>query len=230
MTETILVIDDQANVRTLLKDYLSSQGYRVVTANDGQMGLFVARHEHPSLILLDLMMPNMDGYQFLPALRRESQVPVIVITAKDEETDAVLGLELGADDYVIKPFRMRELNARIRANLRRHEIPVEPAEFLRNGELTLERLSRLVMVGERQIDLTPIEFDLVSVLLRNPGRVYTRNELVEALGESGFSGLESTLNVHMRNLRLKIEPDPSNPVYLETVFGVGYRMNKQDKS
>lgn len=230
MTDTILVIDDQANVRTLLKDYLSSQGYRVVTANDGQMGLFVARHEHPNLILLDIMMPNMDGYQFLPALRRESQVPVIVITAKDEETDAVLGLELGADDYVIKPFRMRELNARIRANLRRNEIPVEPTEFLRNGELTIDRLSHLVIIGERQIDLTPIEFDLISVLMRTPGRVFTRLELVEALSESGFAGLESTLNVHMRNLRLKVEPDPSAPLYLETVFGVGYRMNKQDKA
>jgi DNA-binding response OmpR family regulator len=230
MTETILVIDDQANVRTLLKDYLTSQGYRVVTANDGQMGLFVARHEHPSLILLDLMMPNMDGYQFLPALRRESQVPVIIITAKDEETDAVLGLELGADDYVIKPFRMRELNARIRANLRRHDIPVEPTEFLRNGELTLDRQSRLVMHGDQKIELTPIEFDLLSVLMRAPGRVYSRQELVEALSESGFAGMESTLNVHMRNLRLKIEPDPSNPIYLETVFGVGYRMNKQEKA
>ena len=230
MTETILVIDDQSNVRTLLKDYLTSQGYRVVTANDGQMGLFVARHEHPSLILLDLMMPNMDGYQFLPALRRESLVPVIIITAKDEETDAVLGLELGADDYVIKPFRMRELNARIRANLRRHDLPAEVNEFLRNGELTLDRLSHLTMVGERQIDLTPIEFDLLSVLMRSPGRVYTRLELVEALSESGFAGMESTLNVHIRNLRLKVETDPSNPVYLETVFGVGYRMNKQEQS
>ena len=230
MTETILVIDDQANVRTLLKDYLTSQGYRVVTANDGQMGLFVARHEHPSLILLDLMMPNMDGYQFLPALRRKSQVPVIIITAKDEETDAVLGLELGADDYVIKPFRMRELNARIRANLRRHDIPVEPTEFLRNGELTLDRQSRLVMHGDQKIELTPIEFDLLSVLMRAPGRVYSRQELVEALSESGFAGMESTLNVHMRNLRLKIELDPSNPIYLETVFGVGYRMNKQEQA
>ena len=230
MTETILVIDDQANVRSLLKDYLGSQGYRVVTANDGQMGLFVARHEHPSLVLLDLMMPNMDGYQFLPVLRRESQVPVIIITAKDEETDAVLGLELGADDYVIKPFRMRELNARIRANLRRSDIPVEPTKFLRNGDLTVDRLSHIVMVGERQIDLTPIEFDLLSILMRTPGRVYSRIELVEALSESGFAGLESTLNVHMRNLRLKVESDPSNPLYLETVFGIGYRMNKQDKA
>ena len=119
MTETILVVDDQSSVRTLLKDYLTSQGYRVVTANDGQEALFVARHEHPNLVLLDIMMPKMDGYQFLSAFRRENQVPVIVLSAKEEETDTVLGLELGADDYVIKPFRMRELLARIRAALRR---------------------------------------------------------------------------------------------------------------
>lgn len=227
MTDTILVIDDQANVRALLKDYLTSQGYRVVTANDGQMGLFVARHERPNLILLDIMMPNMDGFQFLPALRRESQVPVIVITARDEETDAVLGLELGADDYVIKPFRLRELIARIRSQLRRQATPVEPVEFLRIGDLVLDRASHLVMVADKEVDLTPIEFDLLSVFMRSPGRVYTRSDLVNELTESGFAGLESTLNVHMRNLRLKIEPDPSHPIYLETVFGVGYRMNKQ---
>jgi len=125
---------------------------------------------------------------------------------------------------------MRELNARIRANLRRHDIPVEPTEFLRNGELTLDRQSRLVMHGDQKIELTPIEFDLLSVLMRAPGRVYSRQELVEALSESGFAGMESTLNVHMRNLRLKIELDPSNPIYLETVFGVGYRMNKQEQA
>ncbi|NLW72993.1 MAG: response regulator transcription factor [Chloroflexi bacterium] len=227
MTDTILVIDDQANVRALLKDYLTNQGYRVVTANDGQMGLFVARHEHPNLILLDIMMPNMDGFQFLPALRRESQVPVIIITARDEETDAVLGLELGADDYVIKPFRLRELIARVRSQLRRQGTPVEPGEFLRIGDLVLDRASHLVKVADKEVDLTPIEFDLLSVLMRSPGRVYTRSDLVNELTESGFAGLESTLNVHMRNLRLKIEPDPSRPIYLETVFGVGYRMNKQ---
>lgn len=228
MTDTILVIDDQANVRSLLKDYLTTQNYRVVTANDGQMGLFVARHEHPTLVLLDLMMPNMDGYHFLPAFRRESQVPVIIITAKDEETDAVLGLELGADDYVIKPFRMRELAARIHANLRRQEIPSEPNEFLRSGEITVDRASRLVKVGEEKIDLTPLEFELLSVLMRSPGRVFSRQNLVDILSDKGFSGMESTLNVHIRNLRLRIEPNPSKPKLIETVFGVGYRVTKVD--
>jgi len=229
MTETILVVDDQSNVRTLLKDYLSSQGYRVVTANDGQEALFVARHERPNLVLLDIMMPKMDGYQFLSAFRRENQVPVIVLSAKEEETDTVLGLELGADDYVIKPFRMRELLARIRAALRRVETPVEPASLLRVGDLVLDRAAHSVKIGEKEANLTALEFDLLEVLMATPGRVFSRTELVDRLYESGFTGLESTLNVHIRNLRLKIEPDPASPRYLETVFGVGYRMNNQER-
>ena len=226
MSDTILVIDDQANVRTLLKDYLSNQGYRVVQAQDGQQGLFVARHEHPDLVLLDIMMPNMDGFQFLSAFRKESEIPVIVVTARDEETDTVLGLELGADDFVVKPFRMRELVARIRANLRRQGQQIEPAEFLRNGALVLDRGTHQVTADGKGVELTPLEFDLLAVLMRTPGRVFTRTELVDNLSESGFAGLESTLNVHIRNLRLKIEKDPAEPHYLETVFGIGYRMNK----
>ncbi|MEN6530307.1 MAG: response regulator transcription factor [Anaerolineaceae bacterium] len=229
MTETILVVDDQSSVRTLLKDYLTSQGYRVVTANDGQEALFVARHEHPNLVLLDIMMPKMDGYQFLSAFRRENQVPVIVLSAKEEETDTVLGLELGADDYVIKPFRMRELLARIRAALRRVETPVEPASLLRVGDLVMDRAAHSVKIGEKEANLTALEFDLLEVLMATPGRVFSRTELVDRLYESGFTGLESTLNVHIRNLRLKIEPDPATPRYLETVFGVGYRMNNQER-
>lgn len=224
MSETILVVDDQINVRKLLKDYLTSQGYRVVQANDGQSALFTARHEHPDLILLDIMMPGMDGYQFLTAFRRESLTPVIVITAREEETDAVLGLELGADDYVIKPFRMRELVARVRATLRRHNGQPETQEFLRVGEIVLDRGSHIVSVSGEAVNLTPLEFDLLQTLMRTPGRVFTRSELVDRLLESGFTGLESTLNVHMRNLRRKIEKDPSQPEYLETVFGVGYRI------
>ncbi|MDD2521617.1 MAG: response regulator transcription factor [Anaerolineaceae bacterium] len=224
MSETILVVDDQTNVRKLLKDYLTSQGYRVVLASDGQSALFVARHEHPDLILLDIMMPGMDGFQFLSAFRRESQIPVIIITAREEETDAVLGLELGADDYVIKPFRMRELVARIRATLRRQGEQPEAQEFLRVGEILLDRGLHLVSVRGETVNLTPLEFDLLMTLMRTPGRVFTRTELVDRLLESGFTGLESTLNVHMRNLRRKIEIDPAKPEYLETVFGIGYRI------
>jgi DNA-binding response OmpR family regulator len=173
------------------------------------------------------MMPGMDGYQFLSAFRRESQIPVIIITAREEETDAVLGLELGADDYVIKPFRMRELVARIRATLRRQNGPPEQQEYLRVGEILLDRGSHIVSVKGESVNLTPLEFDLLQTLMRTPGKVFTRSELVDRLFESGFTGLESTLNVHMRNLRRKIEQDPANPEYLETVFGVGYRISQK---
>lgn len=230
MTHTILVVDDQPNVRTLLTDYLTAQGYRVLTAPDGQQGLYVARHERPELILLDIMMPNMDGYQFLSSFRRESEAPVIVITARDEETDAVLGLELGADDYVIKPFRMRELSARIRAVLRRKTAPVTPNEVLRNGGLSMDIDAHLVTMNKKEVNLTPLEFKLLETLLRQQGKVFTRADLSDLLADDGFAGLSSTLNVHMRNLRLKLGEDPSNPVYLETVFGVGYRMNRVERS
>jgi DNA-binding response OmpR family regulator len=176
--------------------------------------------------LLDIMMPNMDGFQFLSAFRKESDIPVIVVTARDEETDTVLGLELGADDFVVKPFRMRELVARIRSNLRRQGQQIEPSEFLRNGALVLDRATHEVTADGKSVVLTPLEFDLLAILMRIPGRVFTRTELVDNLSESGFAGLESTLNVHIRNLRLKIEKDPAEPLYLETVFGIGYRMNK----
>ncbi|MEW6504797.1 MAG: response regulator transcription factor [Chloroflexota bacterium] len=226
MTKTILIVDDQSSVRQLLQEYLSEQGYRVVTAADGQSALYAARHENPDLILLDIMMPRMDGYQFLRQFRQERQTPVIVITAREEETDAVLGLDLGADDYVIKPFRMRELAARIRAVLRRGENLANRQEVLRAGEITLDESTHTVTVNQQPVALTPIEFDLLAILMRSPGRVYSRTELVERLSESGFAGLEVTLNVHVRNLRLKLEPDPKSPRYIETVFGVGYRFRK----
>ena len=226
MPNTILVVDDQSSVRRLLEEYLTEQGYKVVTATDGQNAIYTARHEQPDLILLDIMMPKMDGYQFLRLYRQERQTPVIIITARDEETDAVLGLELGADDYVIKPFRMRELEARIRAVLRRKEEGPKKFELLRVGALVLDETTHTVTVRGEPASLTPIEFDLLAVLMRSPGRVFNRTDLVDHLTDSGFTGLDSTLNVHVRNLRTKIELDPAEPRYIETVFGIGYRMQK----
>ena len=228
MAQTILVVDDQSSVRQLLQEYLTEQGFRVVVATDGQNALYAARHDLPDLILLDIMMPKMDGYQFLRQYRQERQTPVIIITAREEETDAVLGLELGADDYVVKPFRMRELAARIRAVLRRQEDAPERSELLRVGEILLDQSTHMVTVREVEAALTPIEFDLLAILMRSPGRVFTRTELVDRLTDSGFTGLDSTLNVHVRNLRLKIEPDPAKPSLIETVFGIGYRLQKPD--
>jgi DNA-binding response OmpR family regulator len=226
MTDTILVIDDQASVRQLLQEYLSEQGFRVVTAEDGQKALYTARHEQPNMILLDIMMPKMDGYQFLRTYRQERQTPVIIITAREEETDAVLGLDLGADDYIIKPFRMRELLARIRAVLRRIDGAGERAELLRAGDVVLDQATHTVTVRSTAVTLTPLEFDMLAILMRSPGQVFTRTQLVDHLLNSGFTGLDRTLNVHIRNLRTKIEIDPSNPRTIETVFGVGYRFHK----
>ena len=227
MPQTILVVDDQSSVRQLVQDYLTEQCFRVVTATDGQNAIYTARHEKPDLILLDIMMPRMDGYQFLRQFREEAQTPVIIITAREEETDAVLGLDLGADDYVVKPFRMRELTARIRAVLRRMEDTPQRNEVLNGEGIELDRRSHGVTVQGTAVMLTPIEFDLLATLMRSPGRVFTRDELVAELSDSGFAGLESTLNVHIRNLRMKIEKDPGNPHYVETVFGIGYRFHRE---
>ncbi len=225
--KTILVVDDTASVRQLLQDYLTQQGFRVVTAANGQDALYEARRCHPDLILLDIMMPKMDGFDFLRHYRKERQTPVIVITAKEEETDAVLGLELGADDYVIKPFRMRELVSRVRAVLRRGEAAADPSRILASGDLVLDPATHTVTVRGAAADLTPLEFDLLALLLSAPGRVFTREQISEKLADSGFAGLERTLNVHIRNLRAKIESNPSEPEYIETVFGVGYRFRAE---
>jgi DNA-binding response OmpR family regulator len=228
MANTVMVVDDQSSVRRLLQEYLTEQGFRVVTAGDGQTALYTARHEKPDVILLDIMMPKMDGYQFLRQYRQERQTPVIVITAREEETDAVLGLELGADDYVVKPFRMRELLARIHAVLRRANGPAEKKELLRVGEIFLDQAMHSVTVRGKPVSLTPIEFDLLLVFMRAPGQVFTRSQLVDHLLETGFTGLDRTLNVHIRNLRTKIESDAANPLYVQTVFGVGYRFYRPE--
>ena len=225
--KTILVVDDKANVRILLREYLTEQGYRVVTAENGRKALFVAREEKPNLILLDIMMPEMDGTDFLRNFRKEANTPIIMLTARVEETDKVLGLELGADDYITKPFGMRELLARVRAVLRRVE-PVESGQdVLQVADVVLDVNGRLVTVCGQTIELTPSEFDLLAILMANPGRAFTRLELVEKLQGIALEGAEKTINVHIRNLRLKIETDPTNPRYVETVFGIGYRFCKE---
>ena len=223
MNKTILVVDDKANVRTLLREYLTEEGFHVVTAENGQEALYVARHEKHDLVILDIMMPEMGGYDFLRAYRKEQDTPVIMLTAKIEESDKVLGLELGADDYVTKPFGMREIVARIRAVLRRTGQTAPPSEVLRGADITLDKGGHTVKVGDDFIDLTPSEFDLLAVLLESPGRVFSRLDLLEKLQGTAFEGVERTIDVHIRNLRTKIEPDPSQPRYIETVFGVGYR-------
>jgi len=228
LPKTILVVDDKASVRDLVRDYLREQGYRVVVAADGRQALFVARQEKPDLILLDIMMPEMDGYDFMREHAKERDTPIILLTAKVDESDKVLGLELGADDYVTKPFGMRELTARIRAVLRRVEKAEAPNEMLRAADITLDKGSREVRVGDRDVRLTPTEFDLLAVLMSAPGRVFTREMLLDQLHGVAFSSLDRSVDVHIRNLRRKVEPVPDAPRYIETVFGVGYRFRTAD--
>ncbi|MCX8061395.1 MAG: response regulator transcription factor [Anaerolineales bacterium] len=230
MAKKILVVDDKAEIRKLLKSYFTQEGYEVVTAADGQEALFVARHEKPDVVLLDIMMPQMNGYDFLRTFSRESSTPVIVLTAKVEESDKVLGLELGADDYVVKPFSPRELAARVRAVLRRMEkAHQEVPQILRVGEIMVDLDGHYAKVGGQMVDLTPSEFTILATLMGAPGRVFSRLELLERLQGVAYEGYERTIDVHIRNLRAKIETDPSQPRYIETVYGAGYRFAPQEK-
>ena len=223
MSKTILVVDDKANIRTLVREYLTEQGYRVVIADNGQNALYIARQEKPDLILLDIMMPEMDGFEFIRRFRKESGIPIILLTARLEESDKVVGLELGADDYITKPFGMRELAARIKTVLRRAGKTGQASKVLRVADITLDQEDHLVTVANREVRLTPSEFDLLAILMSAPGRVFSRPDLLESTQGNSFEGIERTIDQHIRNLRSKIEPDPAQPRYIETVFGVGYR-------
>ena len=223
MARTILVVDDEERLLSLLEAYLAKEGFCVVCARDGRDALRLARETKPDLVVLDLMMPNVDGYEFLRRHRQERNTPVIMLTAKVEEMDRILGLELGADDYVTKPFSPRELTARIRAVLRRGSRAEEPQELLRAADIVLDRAAHAVSVGERPVELTPSEFELLATLMAAPGRVFARDELLDRVQGTTYEGYERTIDVHVRNLRAKIEPDPGSPRYIETVYGVGYR-------
>jgi DNA-binding response OmpR family regulator len=227
MSKVILVVDDDLALRQLVRSYLEEEGFRVATAADGREALFVARQERPDLILLDLMMPQMSGYDFIRAFSRESDAPIILLTARVDEGDKVLGLELGADDYVTKPFSLRELAARVRAVLRRSGHGSPEGELLRIGEVSLDLAGRITSVAGRRVDLTPSEFSLLATLMSSPGRTFSRLELLDRLQDSAYEGYERTIDVHIRRLRTKIEPDPSHPTYVETVFGFGYRFAAQ---
>jgi DNA-binding response OmpR family regulator len=223
MTKKILVVDDKKELLTLLKQYLSQEGFEVITACNGKEALFAARQQLPDLIILDLMMPEMDGYGFMHAYNHEADTPIIILTAKLEENEKVLGLELGADDYVTKPFSMRELTARVRAVLRRMDKQSFTQDILRAADIMIDRSGRVVTVNDQRVDLTPSEFDLLGTLMAAPGRTFSRLELLDRLQGTAYEGYERTIDVHIRNLRSKIEPDASNPKYIETVYGTGYR-------
>ena len=226
MSQTILVVDDEPQIVRFVRAYLEGAGYRVVTAGDGQEALFVARHEKPDLVILDLMMPGMDGWDFIRRYRQERETPVIMLTARVEETDQVLGLELGADDYVTKPFSPRALVARVRAVLRRAQGTPTPSAVLRGGDIVLDREAHTVRVGGQEANLTPTEFDLLEVLMTTPGRVFSRAELLDRVLGDKADVFERTIDAHVKNLRRKIEPDSAQSHYVITVRGTGYKFNE----
>ncbi len=223
----ILVVDDEAKIVKLVKAYLEQAGYGVVTAEDGQSALIQARREKPDLVILDLMLPEIDGLDVARILRKESDIPIIMLTARVEDMDRILGLELGADDYVTKPFNPRELVARVRAVLRRTTSTVEVPEQLRAGDIEVDVSAHRASIAGVTLDLTPTEFDLLAVLVRNPGRAFTRLDLLDRVQGYAYEGYERTVDAHVKNLRAKLGDDPRHPRYIQTVYGVGYKFEER---
>jgi DNA-binding response OmpR family regulator len=227
MNELILVIEDETKIAKLAKDYLENGNYRVMTASDGNTGLAIARQEKPDLIVLDLNLPEMDGLDVCRAIRKESDVPIIMLTARVSETDRLIGLELGADDYITKPFSPRELVARVKVVLRRVQGGVRTPGIIVAGDLEIDvNGHRLTRAGE-QIKLSRTEFNLLAHMAQHPGQTFTRAQLLNRLHGYSDAGYSRSVDAHIKNLRRKLEPDPSEPRYVLTVFGVGYKFNDE---
>jgi DNA-binding response OmpR family regulator len=226
MTHKILVIDDEREIVKLVRAYLERAGFRVVTASDGQEGLTVFRHEKPDLVVLDLSLPRIDGLDVCRTIRRESDTPVIMLTARVEEQDRLIGLELGADDYIVKPFSPREVAARVRAVLRRVSPAPSTPETITAADVTLDLTRHTASVAGRPVDLTPTEFALLRAMIGQPGRAFSRMELLDAVQGEAYEGYERTIDTHIKNLRSKIEPDQKSPVHIITVYGVGYKFTE----
>src|SRR5262245_31069308 len=221
---TILVVDDEPKIAQLARDYLEHAGFSVLTAGDGPSALQVAGARHPDLVVLDLGLPGVDGLEVMRRIRASGPMPIVVLTARDTELDKLLGLELGADDYVTKPFSPRELVARVRAVLRRAERPVAPSDRIVAGDLVLDVPRMRASAGGHAIDLTATEFAILATMARDPGRVFTRAQLLDAVHGVAFEAYERAIDAHVKNIRRKLEPDPARPRYLVTVYGVGYRV------
>jgi two-component system alkaline phosphatase synthesis response regulator PhoP len=222
----ILVVEDERRIAQIVRDYLERAGYRVTIASSGPEALVAARARVPDLIVLDLGLPQMDGLDVTRKLRKESNVPIIMLTARVDESDKLIGLELGADDYVTKPFSPKELVARVRSVLRRTEAAPEPNAVIRAGEVTLDRPRMQAKIAGRSLDLTPSEFELLSTLARQPGRVFTRAQLLDSTRGVEVESFDRTVDAHIKNLRRKLEPDPRNPKYVLTVHGIGYKFRE----
>jgi len=226
MTARILVAEDDPKQAELIRLYLEKDGYSVVVASDGRRAVETARELAPDLIVLDVMLPRMDGMDVARVIRQESEVPIIMVTARSDEDDKLLGLDLGADDYVTKPFSPRELVARIRALLRRSGIVTAQQAVSQVGGLELDHIRHEVCMDGRAVDCTPKEFGVLAAMISEPGRTFTRLQLIESAFGFDHFGLERTIDVHIKNLRRKIEPDPAHPTYLVTVYGVGYKLSE----
>jgi len=229
MNEHILVVDDEAWVLQTVREYLGSSGFSVATASDGPGALAEFAAHEPALVILDWMLPGLDGPEVAGRIRQQSDVPIIMLTARADEEDRIAGLELGADDYIVKPFSARELEARVRAVLRRSEGDRSKLVTLEAGDIRLDVEQHEVVVRGQSVELTPMEFDLLAYLMQRPGRVYTRLELLEALCGTTYETFERSIDSHIKRLRQKIEPDPKAPRYVLTVFGVGYKFAKGEE-
>lgn len=222
---TVLVVEDERDIARLVRDYLHQAGFAVLEAADGEAAIALARSQRPDMVVLDLGLPKLDGLDVTRRLRAASSVPIIMLTARAEETDRIVGLELGADDYVTKPFSPRELIARIRAVLRRADATLGASEVVRAGPIEIDVPRRSVTVNDTRIELTTTEFELLLAMARQPGRVFTRAQLLDAVHGVSFESYERSVDAHIKNLRKKIEPDPSRPSLLLTAYGVGYRFS-----
>jgi DNA-binding response OmpR family regulator len=224
---TVLIIEDEPELVKILRAYLQKAGFEVLTAYRGDTGLSTWEHKHPDLVLLDLNLPGLDGLDVAREIRRKANTPLIMITARVEETDQLIGLELGADDYITKPYSPRVVVAKVRALLRRAGVTPQPPQILRIADLEIDLEAHTVSRGGQPIRLTPTEFNLLQTLAGQPGRAFTRTQLLQATQNGvAFAGLERTIDAHIKNLRAKLEPDPKNPRYIETVFGIGYRFTR----
>jgi len=227
MNEMILVVDDEPKILKLARDYLERDGYRVVSAADGATAMATARHERPDLIVLDLNLPEMDGLDVCRALRRESDIPIIMLTARVDETDRLIGLELGADDYITKPFSPRELVARVRAVLRRVQGGVHQPGLIRAGDLEIDLNGHRVTRAGETIQLTRTEFNLLAILAQHPGQTFNRSQLLDRLHGVAHEGFDRSIDAHVKNLRRKLEINPIDPRYVLTVYGVGYKFTDE---
>jgi DNA-binding response OmpR family regulator len=221
--KTVLVVDDEPKIVQLARDYLEHAGFAVATAADGRAALDEIRRRRPDLVVLDLGLPQLDGLDVTRTIRRDSNLPIVMLTARDDELDKLLGLELGADDYITKPFSPRELVARVKAVLRRTERAAEPGDVIHAGDLLLDTPRMRAEVAGRAVELTPTEFQLLATLAAQPGRIFTRSQLLDAVHGVAFESYERAIDTHVKNIRRKLEPDPREPRYVLTVYGVGYR-------